>query len=67
MSCKCKRLYTRHGPPQLIALWRNLREYSMRQLPCRLIELILIFVMMFAVNSAKNLFRLTFFECHRLL
>jgi hypothetical protein len=52
----------------LIALWRNLREYSMRQLPCRLIELILDFVMMsFAVNSAKNLFRLTFFECHRLL
>jgi hypothetical protein len=67
MSCKCKRLYTRHGPPQLIALWRNLREYSMRQLPCRLIELILIFCHdVFAVNSAKNL-RLTFFECHRLL
>jgi hypothetical protein len=45
MSC-VKRLYTRHGPPQLIVLWRNLREYSMRQLPCRLIELIWIFVMM---------------------
>jgi hypothetical protein len=40
----------------------------MRQLPCRLIELILDFLSMsFAVNSAKNLFRLTFFECHRLL
>jgi hypothetical protein len=40
----------------------------MRQLPCRLIELIWIFCHdVFAVNSAKNLFRLTFFECHRLL